>query len=147
MPDGLYRCVYYSRNRIAGGPAQIVSEIDSILAAARCNNARLGVTGALVFNRGVFAQVLEGAARSVEAVFEKIQRDQRHHDIQVLQYKPSDERLFESWSMAFLGRSREDQDLFGHIGRDTGFDAGRIEGDHLLQIVRAVAFEEEARAA
>jgi len=147
MPDGLYRCVYYSKNLIAGGPARIGVEVEAILAAARRNNPAVSITGALVFNRGLFAQVLEGPCRSVETVFEKIQRDQRHGDIQVLAFGFVAERVFENWSMAFLGRSREDQDLFGHFGRQTGFSTERIEGQRLLEIVRTLAFEEEARAA
>ncbi|AVT79406.1 BLUF domain-containing protein [Rhodopseudomonas palustris] len=147
MPSELYRCVYYSKNLIAGGSLRIAEEIESILAAARRNNPPLSVTGALVFNRGLFAQVLEGPCPSVESLFEKILRDERHGDIQVLGFGAARERLFSNWSMAFLGRSREDQDLFGHFGRQTGFNAERIEGDRLLEIVRHLAFEEEARAA
>ena len=146
MPDKLYRCVYYSKNLIVGGPKQIAIEVDSILAAARRNNPQIGITGALVFNRGIFAQVLEGSSPAVEAIFEKIQRDQRHGDIQVLEFAAASERVFEGWSMAFLGRSREDQDLFGHFGRETGFSTERIEGKRLLQVIRTLAFEEEARA-
>ncbi|MFT3939588.1 BLUF domain-containing protein [Rhodopseudomonas sp.] len=100
-----------------------------------------------MFNRGLFAQVLEGPCPSVESLFEKILRDERHGDIQVLGFGAARERMFSNWSMAFLGRSREDQDLFGHFGRQTGFKAERIEGDRLLEIVRHLAFEEEARAA
>jgi hypothetical protein len=147
MPHGLYRCVYYSKNLIAGGPAGIAIEIEAILEAARRNNPSCGITGALVFNRGIFAQVLEGPCPSVEALFEKIQRDQRHGDIQVLAFGSASERMFRNWSMAFLGRSREDENLFGHIGQQTGFNNELIESDRLLDIVRTLAFEEEARAA
>lgn len=147
MPSGLYRCIYYSKNRIDGGRTRIASEIESILAAARRNNPPLSVTGALVFNRGLFAQVLEGPCPSVEKVFEKILRDPRHGDVQVLGFEAARERMFSNWSMAFLGQSREDQNLFGHIGPQTGFSTERIEGDRLLDIVRNLAFEEEARAA
>lgn len=127
MPSELYRCVYYSKNLIAGGPARIAEEIESILAAARRNNPTLQVTGALVFNRGLFAQVLEGPCPSVESLFEKISRDERHGDIQVLAFRAVPERLFSNWSMAFLGRSREDENLFGHIGPQTGFSTERLE--------------------
>ena len=71
----LYRLVYFSRNRINGGPSQIAAEVQSILAASQRNNPPLELTGALIFNAGVFAQVLEGPRSSVEATFEKIQQD------------------------------------------------------------------------
>jgi hypothetical protein len=147
MPENLYRCIYRSKNLITGGPRQIATEIESILAKSRRNNARLGVTGALMFNRGVFAQVLEGECRAVETVFEKIQLDERHGDIQVLALDRVEQRIFGNWSMAFLGQSQNDNDLFGHIGRDTGFDNSKFDGERLLDIVRTLAFEDEARAA
>jgi hypothetical protein len=56
-------------------------------------------------------------------------------------------RQFPSWSMAFVGRSREGENLFGHIGEATGFEAKRMEGERIFEIMRAIAIEEEARAA
>ena len=147
MPDIIYRLVYFSKNRITGGPERIATEIDSILAASRRNNPHCGITGALVFNRGIFAQALEGRGVAVETVFERIQQDPRHGDVQVLAFNKAAERVFPNWSMAFLGQSREDQNMFGHIGRDTGFSTARIEGQRLLEIIRTIALEEEARAA
>lgn len=49
--------------------------------------------------------------------------------------------------MAFVGRSREGQTLFARIGEETGFEAKRLGGERIFGIMRAVALEEEARAA
>lgn len=143
MAEDLYRLVYYSKNRIA---EEIAREIDLILAASRRNNLSLGVTGARVFNRGMFAQVLEGERPAIEVVFERIQQDPRHAEVQVLAFDPVTERVFPHWSMAFLGQSREDEDLFGHIGPDTNFSMAQIEGHRILEVIRAIAREEEFRA-
>jgi hypothetical protein len=105
------------------------------------------VTGALVFNSGFFAQALEGDCSAIEKVFEKIQHDPRHGDVQILAYNPAIERVFPNWSMAYLGQSREHQDLFGHIGPSTGFSTAHIEGERLFKVVRDLAIEEESRAA
>ena len=70
---------------------------------ARSKNLRLGVTGALLFSRGQFAQVLEGSLESVETVFEAIQLDARHRDLNVLFFQPIEKRDFGDWSMAFAG--------------------------------------------
>ena len=83
MTSDLHRLVYCSRNRIPGAATEISAEIDVILAASQRNNLRFGVTGALIFNTGAFAQVLEGACPDVESTFERIQCDQRHRDVQV----------------------------------------------------------------
>lgn len=147
MTPTLYRLVYYSRNRIPGTPTEVAAEVERILQASQRNNARAGITGALIFNAGIFAQVLEGARRAIEITFERIQRDARHGDVQVLAFEAAADRGFPSWSMAFVGRSKEGHDLFGHIGESTGFEAKRLEGERIFAIMRAIAIEEEARSA
>lgn len=147
MSSKLYRLVYLSKNRIVGGPDRIADEIQSILAAAQRNNPRLGLTGALIFNTGMFAQVLEGPSDSVEATFEKIQQDPRHGDVQVLAFHQDIERTFARWSMGYFGQSREGQNLFGHIAETTGFSTDGLEGARLFQVIRDIALAEEARAA
>jgi hypothetical protein len=146
MEYPLHRLVYVSQNR-AGGLDGIASEVEAILAASRRNNVAAGVTGALIFNQGMFAQVLEGALHQVEATFERIQRDDRHGQVQVLALDAVAHRAFPNWSMAFIGRSREGQDLFGHLGAASGFEAPRLQGERVFAVMQAIALEEEARAA
>ena len=74
----LYRLVYYSRNTMPGSIAEIEKGIAQILGASRQNNARADVTGALLFNKGCFAQILEGPSSGIDQTFERIQRDMRH---------------------------------------------------------------------
>jgi hypothetical protein len=143
----LHRLIYHSRNRIAGDLPETTAEIDRILAASRRNNAPLRVTGALIFNSGIFAQVLEGSRNGVEATFERIQCDPRHCDVHVLAFEPVEERSFPSWSMAFVGQSREGQELFAHIREATGFLGKLLEGDRVLRLMQEIAYEETARKA
>ena len=56
MTAALYRLVYMSRNDITD---EIDTQIDDILETSRENNRLAEVTGALMFNTGCFAQVLE----------------------------------------------------------------------------------------
>jgi hypothetical protein len=144
MTEKLYRLVYYSRNLIPGHPAEIAAEIESILASARRNNAPRGITGALIFNSGVFAQTLEGPREALERTFERIQCDTRHANVQVLAFEETPRRRFPSWSMGFVGHSAEGRELFSRIGEATGFDAKRMEGERVLEIISSIAFEEEA---
>jgi hypothetical protein len=147
MTANLYRLVYYSRNRIQGTAAEVTAKVDAILESAQRNNALVGITGALLFNAGIFAQILEGDRQDVTLTFERIQRDTRHGDVQVLAFEEVQNRGFPAWSMAFVGRSREGENLFGHIAETTGFEAKRMEGERIFEIMRAIAIEEEARAA
>ena len=142
----LYRIVYFSRNRINGSPEKILSEVHQILAAAQRSNATKCVTGALIFNSGGFAQVLEGEREQVSAIFEKIQRDPRHSDVLVLDYSRVEKRGFPNWSMAFVGQSRGDERLFGAISDASGFDAKALSALEIFSAMKRLVLEEEVAA-
>jgi hypothetical protein len=103
MPTQLYSLAYFSRNNIEGTQDAVEASIATILESARRKNALVGVTGALLFSDGCFAQVLEGARADVEFVFETIQCDPRHRDVTILHLHEIDHRSFGQWSMAFAG--------------------------------------------
>lgn len=130
------RLVYWSRNRVPEIGAQLEQEIEQILAVSRVNNAQAGVTGALMFNSGCFAQILEGPAPAVGEVFERIQRDDRHGEVLVLECGAAQERAFPAWSMAHVGGSLRDRDLFSHVGSATGFDARQVESREIFRVLK-----------
>jgi hypothetical protein len=142
----LYRLVYFSRNHISECPLETVAEIEAILAASRRNNSAFGITGALIFNGGVFAQVLEGPQRSVEAAFARIQCDTRHGDVTTLVFEPAKQRLFPNWSMGFIGRSQEGRDLFAHVGVPSGAEAPLREAERILTLMQEIVLAEEEAA-
>lgn len=147
MPEDLYRLVYYSRNAVSGGTEALAATITSILAKSQTNNRRVGVTGALMFNAGCFAQVLEGSRTAVEDVFERIQQDERHSDVSLLAFDATDARAFEDWSMGFVGASVDDAARYGALVQDSGFDPARMTGEALFETLHRLALEEEQQAA
>ena len=142
MKDTIHRLVYYSRNRIVGPQEELAAAIHGVLAASRRNNPRAGVTGALMFNAGCFAQVLEGTSSNVEHVFERIQQDDRHSDVSVLSFSPAPGRIFENWSMSFAGVSVEHAARFGSL--DSSYDPSRMGGDSILETLHRLVIAEEA---
>lgn len=70
-----------------------------ILSTARRNNARDGITGALICREDLFVQLLEGRRDVVTSAFSRILRDDRHIDIVNLWSGDAEERLFPAWSM------------------------------------------------
>ena len=132
--DALHRLVYVSRNALEPG-ADPAAGIESILAASRRNNARVGVSGALMFNAGLFAQVLEGPLWAIEQTFERIQCDARHDEVRILQLEPVAARRFDAWSMAWAGRSAAPVEAFAALAADTGFDTARLDGDRVLELL------------
>ena len=147
MPETLYRLVYYSRNAIPGDASVVAAALASILAKSQVNNQRVGVTGALMFNSGCFAQVLEGAQSAVEEVFERIQQDDRHGDVSLLSFEPATARAFANWSMGFVGASVEDSARYAALGQESGFDPVRMTGEALFETLHRLALEEERAAA
>jgi len=147
MTHDLHRLVYYSMNKVRGTPTDLSDAVAAILVSSQANNVRVGLTGALIFNTGVFAQVLEGSLAEVEKAFERIQRDVRHGDVQVLAFEKVASRGFPYWSMGFVGQSRQGEIILGHVGQDTGFEAKRLEGERIFEIMKTIAVEEESRAA
>ena len=142
MTSSLYRLVYYSRNRL-DTPDRLAT-MHAILDKSRENNRRDGITGALMFNTGCFAQVLEGPLEKVEETFERIQCDDRHGEVSLLALEPVAGRSFPEWSMGFVGASLDDRDRFESVAQSGGFDPSSMNGDRLHEILRELALEQEA---
>ena len=143
----LYRLVYASKNLLQGTDAEVAEAVSQILAASQRNNAKVGVTGALMFNAGAFAQVLEGPQQGVESTFERIQCDPRHSDVTVLQCGPAEGRSFTNWSMAFVGHSATGRAHWDGIAAASGFDLTRLDGDAVFAMLHGLVLDEEGLSA
>lgn len=73
----------------------------NLLNQARQNNARLNLSGHLLYTQGTFTQCLEGPAESLDKLWASLQKDSRHQNIQLLDRSAISERKFSEWSMAF----------------------------------------------
>ena len=78
-----FRLMYRSRNTIPAD--QRKAELGTLFAAARSNNKKQQITGALLIYGDWFAQVPEGAEAPVRALFATIEQDPRHENISVIQ--------------------------------------------------------------
>lgn len=73
----------------------------NMLSEARLKNAAMGITGHLLYTKEVFVQCIEGPPESIATLWESLQRDSRHHSIELLSRNYQSERRFATWSMAF----------------------------------------------
>jgi hypothetical protein len=144
MNNQLYRLVYISRNEIAGDDATVHREIEQILAASRANNPVANISGALMFNAGCFAQILEGSHDDIQNSFERIQCDSRHSHVVVLAFERTAERRFPSWSMAYIGADSDASVRFGTIMQQSDFDATLLKGDHIFDLLNEHLLEAES---
>ncbi len=76
-------------------------ELVELLRLAREKNARLGITGLLLYREGAFMQALEGDEAVVRELYASIRQDPRHHLVLTLVAMPVATRQFQDWSMGF----------------------------------------------
>lgn len=139
----MQQIVYFSRNKIIKPAEEMLWEIDKILETSQTNNERDQVTGALIFNRGVFGQVLEGPNALVEETFERIQMDTRHWDVTVLEARAISERSFGNWSMGFFGADTASADVFQDVAKSTDFNIDTFSGNDIFELLRGLSLRNE----
>jgi hypothetical protein len=97
-PEGPLWCLaYVSRT----SRMLTADEIQRLLAAARLRNARLGITGVLLYFDECFMQYIEGPRHGLELVYRKIRQDPLHFGLIKLLRHEVGARVFPQWSMAF----------------------------------------------
>jgi hypothetical protein len=138
----LYRILYCSKNSLSGTPETYSDEIKEILAKSRVNNAHDDLTGGLMFSDGCFAQVLEGPLKMVETTFERIQCDERHHEVTVLNSGPIAAREFPQWSMAFTGADAGG-DAWSGVKLSEAFSGATAAGEDVLKMMKQVIVRED----
>jgi Sensors of blue-light using FAD len=73
--------------------------LNSILSVARRNNARDGITGALICRADLYLQLLEGPRMAVTSAFHRILGDDRHADVLLFWSGDIEARMFPDWHM------------------------------------------------
>lgn len=118
-------------------------EIIDIINVSRVNNARLGVTGLLIYHEGSIIQILEGEKEVLYTLYNKISKDTRHKAIiKVLDFSIT-ERNFREWSMGFKQVSNENwSELKGYLNLDNvdEFQQLRDSGNaHIISMINSFA--------
>ncbi len=103
----VFQTFYVSRATVPFDSAAV----QSILQISRRNNARVDVTGCLLFSGHCFAQVLEGDEAVVRALVERVAADPRHLDVRFLHETRREEREYADWSMGYLHDLTLEDDL------------------------------------
>ena len=104
-------------------------DIAALLIQARAANRRNGLTGALIYRGGRFAQILEGPEEMVRSRFASIATDPRHRNVQVMRETRIIERQFPQWTMGF--RPAGDSSITQLAGFDNFFERrGKARIEH-----------------
>lgn len=114
----MIQLIYASRAVTPFGP----DSLRAMLVRSRAYNARIGVTGMLLYVDGFFFQVLEGKSAVVHALAARVRADGRHAGVVTLLVRDLEERCFAGSTMAFFDGSGRGDTLPGYSA-ETGFAA------------------------
>ncbi len=103
LPEQIATISYRSR------AVQPFSELQlaQLLESARQYNHANGLTGLLVYDDQRFFQWIEGSPEKLDKVWDSIQRDSRHTDIQIMGNQRVPLRFFGDWDMRFSVRKKD----------------------------------------
>ena len=127
-------------------PEASMKTLEDILEKARTNNHTKGITGALIYNEGIFLQILEGNQGDVKSLAERISHDKRHAAFRLIFENEVAERLFASWDMACIRPSAKEMASWARMAGTTTVrdvvntlqkEPGRVP-DVVMNIVRYV---------
>jgi hypothetical protein len=124
-------------------------DIADILVRSRANNAKLAITGLLVYRDGNVLQFLEGEAAAVRQLFARIARDSRHRGVIPLYEKQIEQRDFAEWTMGFTPFATEALEYIEGYDPvlENGFDLSKISGagaQKLIRVFKATVSEKSA---
>lgn len=83
-------------------------DVRELLAQSREKNARLNISGILLFVDGSFFQVLEGEDETVAQLYKTISEDERHTNVTTIIREAIVKRAFAYWSMGYAALSTEE---------------------------------------
>ena len=86
------------------------ASLPDLLVQSRENNARLGLTGLLLYRDGHFLQLLEGDDDIVRDRIDVITHDARHQHVRILLEDAIDARQFPDWTMGYGAIAPSDVD-------------------------------------
>lgn len=109
-------------------------EVARILEQAQRNNARKGITGALVINDDYFLQVIEGARPAINQLLRGLVQDSRHLELRIVECREVEQRRWSKWSMKYLTPSELDKEQV------LKFSSGTKLNPYLMSAAQIMAF-------
>lgn len=110
-----------------------------ILKTSRTNNHLRNISGVLMYDNFRFLQCLEGEKDTIQALYETIKNDPRHYDVAVLDMRETEKRLFEKWTMGFIGGIETNQKLKETFYPESDFDPMSMGFDRCMTMLESFA--------
>ncbi len=111
----LSRIVYRSLAKINMSAPEGNAQLLSIVRTSQKRNEFSVITSVLLFDKTYFVQVLEGDKPAVHETFQRITTDDRHKDVEIIEWRDINRRDFVS-SLAMFARGPENEAQFAKFG-------------------------------
>ncbi len=103
------------------------------------NNTADGITGALLFHRRQFIQVLEGRRDVVSRCMQRIMRDDRHHDVLLMRCDVVQQRQFWEWSNRLLQSTPAVEDKVEELFDVARYSLEPYAADRAIDLIQQLA--------
>ena len=94
----------------------LVQDLSAILEKSRSFNQAQQICGVLYYAEGMYFQCLEGEHSVVEALFQTIAQDRRHHQIHRFPDRMIENIHFKKWSMKYVQQHSRISKFFNELG-------------------------------
>ena len=132
----MYRLIYKSSETAPFSK----TDLKHLLVGSRLRNTEADISGMLIYDRGVFLQMLEGDVGAIFKTFARIERDPRHKDVTVLlRDANARERAFGKWSMGFADGSGAAAILKGFVDLPEGLHTPALDRTNAVKILDVAA--------
>lgn len=122
----LSRIVYRSLAKINLAAPDGNAQLLSIVRTSQKRNEFSVISSVLLFDRTYFVQVLEGDKPAVHETFQRIGADDRHKDVEIIEWRDINRRDFVS-SLALFVRGPENEQHFARSGLSEMLHRKRIK--------------------
>ncbi len=95
-------------------------QLHDLLVTSQANNRKAGLTGLLIYDEGKFFQWIEGEPDRLSDVWNTIQHDQRHTDIELIGQQSVPLRCFGDWDMRLSVRGSGTSGQSGGASKASG---------------------------
>ncbi len=143
LSDPVHQLLYRSRLK-SGRVDSPLAMLRDIVKTSVANNARQDITGYLLFDGDHFLQILEGPDQAVRETYERIVKDPRHRDVEIMSESTVPERAFGAWAMGGHLRGSQDGDIFARHGAE-GRDVQSLTAEQALPLAIDLAREAARR--
>ncbi|MHA7871192.1 MAG: BLUF domain-containing protein [Hyphococcus sp.] len=113
-------------------------ELIALVQRAKMYNQAASLTGFILYDEDYFLQWLEGPEAELRRAFDRISRDQRHDDIEILSDGEIPARLFGGWNLMLSSKTVDDRpELTGGVEIDSDLmNAVRHRPEETVSLVR-----------